>query len=421
MAFTTVTYTQQLATIGQWVARQTHDVVMLVLGLDNLKLLAPVAGLNEVDRLVAHIAREIAAQCHAHGHCMQWAQDEFVIMIPWSDIATIEQFIGELLHRVQQPFVHDHYRLAVSASLGWHRFTQQDDLTEALRFATVARLLAQQHGGCRSYQYQPTVPFLHLYHQLCLDLDMQYALATEQFFILYQPKINQQRQICGVEALIRWQHPQFGLLSPQLFIERAERSGVIVQIGEWVLDHVCQQIQKWKQLGEKFYPVAINLSALQFEQPLFLQKFRQCLQQYNVDPKDISIEITETVLVNAEGIGQNVLKALNEMGVKISLDDFGNGYSNFSYLAQLQVDEIKIDRSMMLDIEHSPIKKIILKSILDLAHHLKLNTVAEGVETAEQAAWLFGKGCQHIQGFWFSPPISAAALQEFFEPRISIH
>nr|WP_277398401.1 EAL domain-containing protein [Neobacillus citreus] len=239
------------------------------------------------------------------------------------------------------------------------------------------------------------------------------AIQEEQFILHYQPKVDPKtRKIKGAEALIRWNHPERGILPPDHFIPLAEETNLIIDLGDWVIGEVCKQIKQWLDGGNTIVPISINISAKRFLKDDLVSKLQMILAETNIDPKWLEFEITETSLIQNEIKVLATINALKESGIAISLDDFGTGYSSINYLKKFKVDFLKIDRSFINAIHSSFDDEAIIKSILYLAQELKIKVVAEGVETEEQLDFLLKHKCSLIQGYLFSKPVDVAAFSQ---------
>jgi EAL domain-containing protein (putative c-di-GMP-specific phosphodiesterase class I) len=247
--------------------------------------------------------------------------------------------------------------------------------------------------------------------ELTLANGLQLALDRKELFLVYQPQVDiRTGTITGLEALLRWQHPQLGLIPPVKFIGVAERCGLIVPIGEWVLRSACAQAKAWQDAGLLAVPVAVNVSAVQFRQQGFPEVIRCILRETGFDPKYLELELTESLLLTNADVVFSILKELREMGVKLAIDDFGTGYSSLSYLRQFQVNRLKIDRSFVRDVAVNPDDAAIATAIINMARALNLNVLAEGVENEEQLRFFQAQHCYEIQGFYFSKPVAVGQI-----------
>jgi len=241
------------------------------------------------------------------------------------------------------------------------------------------------------------------------------AIKKRQFILYYQPKIDTITQkTVGMEALIRWQHPQKGLLAPDEFIPLAEQTGLVIEIGKWVLYEACLQNKRWQDKGYDKYSVSVNFSALEFYQENVLELIKEALQAAGLEAKYLEIELTESMALIDKEETINKLKEIKILGIKVALDDFGTGYSSLSYLKALPIDVLKLDRSFVIEIEKDDISKNIILAIIDLAKILKIATIAEGVETKEQAELLKEMGCDMIQGYYYSRPLPTDIFEELY-------
>ncbi|QGQ99677.1 EAL domain-containing protein [Paenibacillus psychroresistens] len=242
-------------------------------------------------------------------------------------------------------------------------------------------------------------------------------LTVENYKSIYQPQIQtKDHKMIGVEALLRWNHPTKGFLPPSAFIPLAEESGIIYELDDWVLREACRQMKEWQDAGGPLIPVAVNLSANQFHQLNLVDKIKQILEMTGLEAQYLVLEITESMMMDIEGSSENLIK-LSDLGIKISLDDFGTGYSSLSYLRQLRIHKLKIDKSFITGIAQTESNRQIVSTIIAMAYHLKMDVIAEGVETREQLEILTEMKCMEIQGYYFSAALSAINVEEdFFMP-----
>jgi EAL domain-containing protein (putative c-di-GMP-specific phosphodiesterase class I) len=250
--------------------------------------------------------------------------------------------------------------------------------------------------------------------ELQLVNDLRQAQEKNEWVLYYQPTIDAQSgMIVGAEALLRWNHPTRGMVPPNLFIPTAEKTGLIVPIGEWVLNEACRQMCEWRAAGLTTRTIAVNLSAVQFNHPGLIQMVRSTLQRHALEPDCLTLEITESTAMQDVHASQAILQQLDEMGVQISIDDFGTGYSSLLYLKRLPASELKIDRGFVCDLAHDAEDAAIIAAIVALGHTLNLRIVAEGVETAEQQEFLSRLGCNILQGYLFGKPMPADQFFQF--------
>jgi EAL domain-containing protein (putative c-di-GMP-specific phosphodiesterase class I) len=311
-----------------------------------------------------------------------------------------------------RPFQLDGHETYVSGSVGIALFPADGEKADALiRSADVAMYRAKEHGR-NSYQYFTSEMNERAVQRVRLEAALRRAIERNEFQIHYQPKVELENgSICGVEALLRWWHPDGGAVPPAEFIPVLEDSGLIVPVGEWVIREVCRQIQAWEKVGLAALPVAVNLSARQFLQKDLEITVRRILHCTGIDPSLIQFELTESLLMRNPESAARTLHRLKELGIKISVDDFGTGYSSLAYLKRFPIDALKIDRVFIRDVTTSPDDAAITLAIIGLAHSLKLKVVAEGVETEGQLNFLSSHSCDEIQGYYFAKPVAPAELE----------
>ena len=337
--------------------------------------------------------------------------DEFNVIL--SEVAGPEEVAetaARLLAAIRQPFLADGCEVSATATIGVSLFPR-DGSTAAhlLTRANLALHSAKAAGGNPMYAFSGPA---ETSCQGQMEGEIRSALAEGRFLLHYQPKMKADGRLAGLEALVRLRHPQRGIIPPAEFIPVAEATGLIVPLGNWVLDEVCRQTVRWKQQGYGQVQVAVNASPVQLERADFAESVEDCLARYSVPAWSIEIELTENIFLQNGGESLRQMRALRAMGVRFSLDDFGAGYSTLSYLHQLPIDAIKLDRSFMQGLETSDAVQRIVAGLLMVARGLGLNVVAEGVETEGQKAALLGLGCPQMQGYYFARPCPADQLQE---------
>jgi EAL domain-containing protein (putative c-di-GMP-specific phosphodiesterase class I) len=268
-----------------------------------------------------------------------------------------------------------------------------------------------KQSGRNAYQFYTSAITQRTRARAQLAFELRQALERQEFALAYQPKFDlASRAACGAEALLRWKHPQRGLVSPEEFIPVLEDTGLIVQVGEWVIRRVCEDLKGWSASGQQPMPIAVNLSARQFRQKDLDHRIRALVAAAGVNPSLIELEITESQLMQDPAHAIRIMRALRECGIGIAIDDFGTGYSSLSYLTRFPVKALKIDRSFVADVFSDRADAAIVRTIIEMAHQLGFTVVAEGVETDRQAAFLRQFGCQQAQGFFFARPMPAAEL-----------
>jgi len=340
--------------------------------------------------------------------------DEFTLILPdlghVDDAARVAQKIVDNFHR---PFHVAGLELYVTASIGLTLYpADETDVKGLLRNADVAMYRAKEKGR-NTYELYVAEMTARAQEQLSLEGALRRALEHDEFLLEYQPVVDMQSErIVGVEALLRWCHPERGIIPPAQFVYLAEETGLIVPIGTWVLAHAAAQGAAWRKLGYDQLRLSVNISARQFQQPGLMDVIATAMRDTGFDPERLDLEITESLLVHNVDAALTTMEALNRMGVRLSIDDFGTGYSSLGYLKRFPIDRLKIDRSFVKDIPGDADDAAIAAAIIAMAHKLDIQVIAEGVETTEQLAFLRAHGCHQMQGEYFSQPLSAPDFTE---------
>ncbi|WP_306567307.1 bifunctional diguanylate cyclase/phosphodiesterase [Aquabacterium sp.] len=380
------------------------------LHVDGVRTLTETYGHAHSDQLMRHLALRLQAAMRGGDVLAHAESDEFLMLSRGlSDEHELAQLAQRLSAAVHEPCLIEGNELTVSASIGIARYPESFNARLLLAHASDAMLTARKAGGgvyCfhRNGEEQVGVD------QVALQRDLRHAIARDELMLHFQPKLCAGNgELSGVEALLRWQHPVRGLVSPATFIPVAERFGLIGELGLWVLDAACRQMRLWHEAGVDV-PVAVNLSAHQLRQPDLAQRVREVLLRHRVPPAMLILEITESVAMDDIEASMRMFDQLDDIGVQLSIDDFGTGYSSLSYLRRLPARQLKIDRSFIGDLESSADAQAIVEAVVRLAHALGLKVVGEGVETLEQAAILTRLQCDELQGYLFARPMPAHAL-----------
>ncbi len=392
-------------------ARRNHaPFVMMFLDLDRFKAINDTLGHRVGDLLLREVADRLKAAVRDTDIVARLGGDEFVVLLTEVDAADAAARVArKLIDALARPMNLDGQDLEVRASVGIAIHPRDgQDIDALMRNADSAMYEAKRSGrGCFRY-YDPS---LNARSALHLDLHSRFrrAILGEEFVLHYQPRVALNGlRITSLEALIRWQHPERGLVYPGDFIDYAEQEGLVVELGNWVVREACRQIAAWQQVGIAVVPVAINVSARQLRDQSFVEVIRETTAHYGIRPDMLEIEITERCVVDDFERAHAALEVLSRLGLKIALDDFGTGFSSLSYLRRLPIDIIKIDRSFINDIRNQTNDAAIVASTIALGHNLGLTVIAEGVETREQAVYLKAAGCDEVQGYYFQRPIPAA-------------
>jgi EAL domain-containing protein (putative c-di-GMP-specific phosphodiesterase class I) len=339
--------------------------------------------------------------------------DEFVVILRGhdisSDVATVARKIND---KLSQPFLVDSHTLHTSASIGIALYPENaSQIDDLMKNADTAMYFAKTEGGNGFRFFSPAMN-QHAHEKLKMENELYVALERQELHLYYQIQVDARSRPVGAEALIRWLHPERGVVSPKEFIPLAEESGLILPIGYWVLDSACAQLKAWQGGARtRDLVLAVNLSARQFRQVHFVAQVQELVLRHGINPALLKLEITESLLLrNVEDVIAT-MHELKTLGVQFSLDDFGTGYSCLQYLKQLPLNQLKIDQSFIRDLSTDSSDKAIVRTIIAMAKNLNLDVIAEGVETQEQQRILLHKGCPHFQGFLFSNPLPLAEFE----------
>jgi diguanylate cyclase (GGDEF)-like protein/PAS domain S-box-containing protein len=400
--------------------RNHHLLAVLFLDLDGFKNINDSLGHSVGDKLLQSVAARLLGCVRKSDTVSRQGGDEFVVLLPevtHAEDAAISaaKIISELknVHSVGE------HRLHVTVSIGISTYPDHGENGETLiKNADTAMYHAKQVGR-NNYQFFKPDMSLRAVERQSLEGQLRYAIERQELLLHYQPKVNlKSGAITGVEALIRWQHPERGLLLPGQFLTIAEDTGMILAIGQWVLRGACRQTREWLDLGLQAVPVAVNISSLEFRNRQFLEHVQIALKDTCLDPGFLELELTETVLMQHAESTTYVLAQLKAIGVRLAVDDFGTGYSSLSYLTRFPIDSLKLDQSFVRNIIANSNDAIIISSIISMAKSLKQSVIAEGVETVEQLAFLQAHDCEEGQGYYFSRPVVATRFANLLEmPR----
>lgn len=399
-------------TLAQCVQRADASggrLALLLINLDGFKPINESFGHRAGDRVLREIALRLRSLAQPH-MVARLGGDEFLMLLPDDPSAEdASELASRILTATCQPCRIDGREAVVSSSIGIAKYPKHGAMSTLIAHADAAMRVAKANGGA-TYCFFEARMVSGLREQTELLRDLRRALAHDELDMYYQPKIHAPTgEITGAEALMRWQHPKLGMISPTVFIPIAERYGLIRALGNWLIDEVCRQIRAWRDGGLRMR-VAINLSVHQLRQPDLVERIAFALKKHDVNPGLLTCEITESVAMEDTEGTIAIFKRLTELGVSISIDDFGTGHSSLAYLRKLPTSELKIDRSFVLDLETSEDARKVASAVINLAKSLDLKVVAEGVETEGQNKILREFGCDQLQGFLFAKPMSAKAL-----------
>jgi diguanylate cyclase (GGDEF)-like protein/PAS domain S-box-containing protein len=394
--------------------RNRERLAVLMLDLDNFKNINDSLGHHIGDGLLEAIATRLKSCLRESDVVARLGGDEFIILLPGiSDKQGLEELVRKLLASLLQPFQMDGHGLQVSGSIGIALYPGDGENPGTLLRAADTAMYAAKGNTRGSYRFFTPDLDVAAQRRLMLANDLRAAYTEEQFVLHYQPQVSTNSGvITAVEALVRWEHPQHGMISPGEFIPLLEEMGLIIEVGRWILRTACMQNVAWQKQGLRPVRMAVNVSARQFYRGDLVSTVEEALRLSQLDPKWLDLELTETLTLDDSETTIRTMHELKQLGVSLSLDDFGTGWSSLSCLRRFPLDRIKIDRSFMRDITSQPAAEAVVTSILDLARNLGLTCIAEGVETMEQLDYLEKKSCAEIQGFLYSPALPALACAD---------
>lgn len=394
--------------------KSNQPLALLFLDVDHFKNINDSLGHLAGDRLLQEIAKRLNAIIREGDYVARIGGDEFNILLPNTNIEIALDFADEILKSFKSPFYFDNYELYITTSIGISIFPHDGEDSLTLSKNADAALYRSKEQGKNNYQIYHSSINIQAYRNFILQNDLHKAIERNELILHYQPRIDLKTGlISGVEALVRWNHPNWGLISPAEFIPLAEESGQIVEIDEWVLRTACQQNKTWQLAGIRPIRVSVNFSSKQFFQKDIIQKIERILVETGLGSDWVEIEITESSIMKNEDMVIKALNGIREMGINISLDDFGMGYSSLSYLRNFPFNIVKIDKSFIQDVSCQSKSSIaFISSIVTLAHSLGMSVVAEGVETEEQLSIVTKQSCEEVQGFLFSVPVSGQELEK---------
>ncbi|MPS42354.1 EAL domain-containing protein [Pseudomonas sediminis] len=408
---------QQLDQILEDAGRLQRRVAVLCVGLDDFKGINEQFSYQSGDQLLLALSDRLRSHSGRLGALARLGGDQFALVQ-----ADIEQpyeaaeLAQSVLDDLELPFLLDQHEVRLRATIGITLFPEDGDSTEKLLQKAEQTMTLAKSRSRNRYQFYIASVDSEMRRRRELEKDLRDALAQNQLHLVYQPQIDyRDHRVVGVEALLRWQHPQHGFVAPDLFIPLAEQNGTIIPIGEWILDQTCRQLREWHDQGFSDLRMAINLSTVQLHHAELPRVVNNLMQVYRLPPKSLELEVTETGLMEDISTAAQHLLSLRRSGALIAIDDFGTGYSSLSYLKSLPLDKIKIDKSFVQDLLEDEDDATIVRAIIQLGKSLGMQVIAEGVETAEQEAYIIAQGCHEGQGYLYSKPLPARDLTLFLK------
>lgn len=410
-------FLEQLQEMIHLVNNKRNRLALILLDLDRFKSINDTLGHSYGDQVLQEMGRRLSEGIGKDNLIARLGGDEFAILYSDAENATdVTQVIERIREAFLSPFRVNGQDYYFSVSIGISLFP--DDGTDAetlLKNADTALFRAKEQGR-NTYQFYTSSMYTEAFQRLVMENYLRKALDKGEFTLFYQPLVDVSTgRITGVEALLRWQHPELGLVSPGEFIPVAEETGLIIPIGDWVLYTALSKGKEWLDRGYPPLRINVNLSARQFQQPNLIDQIGKMMRMTGFPPEYLVIELTESIVMQNAELNASRLQKLKEMGIKIAIDDFGTGYSSLSYLKRFPIDTLKIDRSFVWEISSNKRDNgAIASAVISLAKSLQLKVVAEGVETTEQAEFLQTQGCYEMQGYLFSKPVPKQTLEEMF-------
>lgn len=397
--------------------KKGNKLAVLYFDIDRFKDINDTLGHDTGDHILNLVAERIANIIKDGDILARFGGDEFLILMKnIEDENEVVEFAKQVLDKMSEPFLLSRYKHFLTASVGVSIYPEGGkDFTTLVKNADMAMYRAKKSGGNNLYIYNKELSDIEI-NKVKTISQLRRAVERNEFELYYQPKIDiNSGEVQGMEALIRWNSPDKGLIGPNHFIPIAEEMGLILPIGEWVLREACRQNKEWLDKGYQPIRVSVNISGMQFQQKDFVDIVKNVLEDTGIESQYLELEITESIAMIDIKYTIEVLKKLKSLGVYISIDDFGTGYSSFSYLKEMSVDELKIDRTFIMDVNTNTKNMSIVKAIIHLAHELNLQVTAEGAETEEHIQFLKENNCDKVQGYYYSKPVSSEEFEKFLK------
>ncbi len=392
--------------------RAGSQFALMFIDLDGFKAVNDAFGHETGDRLLVAVTQRLQIPLKDQFTLARIGGDEFVLLAEIDAPEDAARLAGTLVATIDRPFSIGRYELVVTLSIGIALYPLDGQSERDLMFNADAAMYHTKHAGRNGYHFfQPSMNTFAR-HQLQLTNDLWSAIDRQELSLHYQPKFRTtSKELIGFEALLRWRHPHQGLLTPDLFLPLAEKTGAIIPVGNWVINEACRQLAAWRSAGKLRWSIAVNLSPLQFEHQQLVAIVTAALARHQIPPELLILEITETTAMRNPEQSIAMLNSLTQIGIKASIDDFGTGYSSLLYLKRLPACELKIDRAFVKELAGEGEDATIVSAIVALARTLKLNVVAEGVETQQQLEFLTALGCDTLQGYFLGKPMCASSIQ----------
>jgi diguanylate cyclase (GGDEF)-like protein/PAS domain S-box-containing protein len=402
--------------------KNQRSFAIIYIDMDRFKYINDTLGHVIGDELIKQFSDRLVQNVRDKGFVSRVGADEFAVIMDkrFNDKESVEMIAKSIIENIYEPPLQiNDYELYIKISLGISFYPQHGkDAQSLIKSANIALHSAEKKGS-NIYKFYDPIMDIDTYKKFSLEKDLRKAIEENQLELHYQPRVNAKTgKILSAESLVRWNHPEWGMVSPDEFIPIAEETGLISLLSKWVGRTVCQQIKTWQEEGISLIPISINVFAKRFLSKDFVHNIKKELEETQLEGKWLEIEITETAILDNEKLVESTISDLKKLGVKVSLDDFGTGYSSLAYLTQFKVDLLKIDKSFIRNVTTNHSYATVVKTIIHLAHGLGMKVVAEGVETMEQLTFLKQQNCNEIQGYLFSKPVSAAEFLKLLAKTI---
>ncbi|NOV03850.1 EAL domain-containing protein [Paenibacillus planticolens] len=401
-----------------------YVIALIYIDMDRFQNINDTLGHGLGDQLIKEFSVRLVQYIDDKGFVARLGGDEFAVVLDkqFDNKEEVEKLADSIIKHIEaSPFLNDDYEHYITASLGISFYPQHGmDAQTLVKNADIALYRSKEKGGNRCTFYNPIMD-IDSFKRFTLEKDLRLAIHDNKLELYFQPRIDlKSGKIVSAESLVRWNHPEWGMLSPAEFIPLAEDTGLILPLTHWVELTVCSLITSWQAEGISYVPISINVSARQFLSKNFIQSLKQILQETQVDGHWLEIEITETSILENQKLVESTISELKTLGIKVSLDDFGTGYSSLAYLTQYNADVLKIDKYFIRDVTTNPSNAAVVKSIIHLAQGLGLKVVAEGVETMDQLTFLKQYECDEIQGYLFSKPVPVTEFKKLLAKEVLI-
>lgn len=410
-------YARQIKNIYEEAKKNNTSFAIMLLDLDRFKYINDALGFENGDKLIIEIANKLKSFVGEKGFLYRSNGDNFIIVVPnLRNIEEYENVAKEITKLFLVPFKVDNYELNITVSIGVSVFPYDGEDLDIIKIQVDNALLRAKSKAMNSYEFYSNKMNIQNYKQFILRNDMSKAIEKCEFRVYYQPEVEiETNKIVGAEALIRWEHPTWGLVSPGEFIPIAEETGFIIDMTNWMLREICKTYKSWLDKGLPSIKIAINYSSISFLESNFVEGIKSIIEEFELDPKFLVIEVTEGILIKNKEIVMNNIKKLQNLGIKVALDDFGTGYSSLQYLSVFNIDIVKIDRSFIKGVLTNKANNVLTRHVIEISNELGIKTVAEGIETKEQLEYLRELGCFLGQGYLFSKPVPVDEFEKILE------